>query len=179
MAASFAMEPLWGTRSIVPGIAEMAGWLCLDDWRRPVPTFVLAGEVDPIITLEDLRELYARLRAPKRFASLRGAGHWHFNDQAEASHETFRQMYLTSFPDDSFDTRALGVAMRPFAELCSEAHAADTQRALCLAHMDAYLKDCSAAERFLDDDLAHTFARRGIALDVAVPVHSGYVAGVL
>src|SRR5262249_19323516 len=158
MAASFAIEPLRGFRSMVPGIAEMAGWLRLDDWGRLVPTFVLAGEADPIIVLDDLRELYAALRAPKRFASLGGAGHWHFNDNAEFSHEVFRQMYLTSFPDDSFDTGALGIAMRPFAELCPEAHAADTQRALCLAHMDAQLKDDEAAAAFLDDDLAGSFA---------------------
>jgi dienelactone hydrolase len=98
LAASFAMEPLWGRRSMVPGIAEMAAWLRLDDWRRPVPTFVLAGEADPIIKIEDLHELYDRLRPPKRFASLRGAGHWHFNDNAQAGHETFRQIYLTAFP---------------------------------------------------------------------------------
>lgn len=178
MSASFAMEPLWGVRSMVPGIAEMSGWLRLD-WNRPVPTFLLAGEADPIIKLEDLRELYEKLRAPKRFASLRGAGHWHFNDNAESSHETFRKMYLTSFPDDSFDTKALGVAMRPFAELCSEADAADTQRALCLAQMDAHLKDSVAAELFLDDNLAQTFARRGIDLEVAPPLLTGHVASVL
>lgn len=179
IAASFAIEPLWGERSMVPGIAEMAGWLRFDDWRRPVPTFVLAGEVDPIVQLQDLRELYTKLRAPKWFAALRGAGHWHFNDHAEAGHETFRHMYLTSFPDESFDTRALGIAMRPFAELCPEADAADTQRALCLAHMDAHLKDNEAAELFLDHDLAGTFARRGIDLEVANPVKTGYVAAVL
>ncbi|HEY7171506.1 MAG TPA: hypothetical protein VH417_11710 [Vicinamibacterales bacterium] len=179
MAASFAMEPLWGARSMVPGVAEMAGWLRFDDWRRPVPVFVLAGAADPIIQLGDLRELYAALPAPKRFAALGGAGHWHFNDNAETGHELFRQMYLTSFPDDSFDTRALGIAMRPFTELCPEAHAADTQRALCLAHMDAHLKTLDAAAAFLDGDLAGAFAWRGINLEVAPPVHSGYVAGVI
>jgi hypothetical protein len=45
--------------------------------------------------------------------------------------------------------------------------------------MDAHLKDSRAAELFLDDDLAQTFARRGIHLEVAPPVHTGYVAGVL
>lgn len=178
-AASFAIEPLWGQHSMVPGIAEMSGWLRFDDWGRPVATFVLAGEVDPIVLLDALRGLYARLPAPKRFASLRGAGHWHFNDNAEAGHETFRQMYLNSFPDDSFDTRALGIAMRPFAELCPEAHAADTQRALCLAHIDAHLKDNDAAGAFLDNDLARVFAARGIDLDVAASVKTGHVAAVL
>jgi predicted dienelactone hydrolase len=179
MAASFAIEPTWGNRGMLPEAAEMASELRLNDWGRPVPTFVLAGEVDRLIVLEDLRELYTKLRAPKAFANLRGAGHWHFNDNAEAGHETFRQMYLTSFPDDSFDTRALGIAMRPFAELCSEAHAADTQRALCLAHMDAHLKDNDAAAAFLDDNLAEAFARRGIDLEVAAPVRVGYVAAVM
>jgi hypothetical protein len=142
----------------------------LDEWRRPVPTFLLAGELDPLIILEDLRELYAALPSPKRFANLRRAGHWHFTDNAEVSHETFRHMYLTSFPDETFDTRALGVAMRPFAELCSEAHAADTMRALCLAHMDAHLKDRAEATAFLDEDLAGTFARRGIDIEIGTPV---------
>jgi dienelactone hydrolase len=178
MAASFAIEPLWGARSMVPGIAEMAGWLRLDDWGRPVPTFVLAGEADPIIQIADLRELYTALPAPKRFAALRAAGHWHFNDNAETVHELFRHMYLTSFPDDSFDTRALATAMRPFTELCPEAHAADVQRALCLAHMDAHLKDHDAAAAFLDDDLAGSFAWRGIDLEVAPPIKAGPVAGV-
>ena len=150
-----------------PGLAEMAGWLRLDNWGRQVPTVVLAGEVDPLITLQDLRELYEKLPPPKRFASLRGAGHWHFNDDAEAGHETFRHMYLTSFPDDSFDTRALGVAMRPFSELCPAEHAADTQRGLCLAHMDAHLRDNQDARAVLD--IPDTLAARGIELEVALP----------
>jgi predicted dienelactone hydrolase len=165
IAATFAMEPLWGVRSRLPGVAEMASWLRFHDWGRPVPTFVLAGEVDPLIVLQDLRELYVKLPAPKRFASLRAAGHWHFSDNAEVAHEMFRQMYLTSFPDESFDTQALGRDMRPFSELCPEKDAADTMRALCLAHMDAHLKQKEAARAFLDDDLSGTFARRGINLD--------------
>jgi hypothetical protein len=45
--------------------------------------------------------------------------------------------------------------------------------------MDAHLKGSIAGERFLDEGLAQTFARRGIDLDVAPPVHTGYVAGVM
>lgn len=168
--AAFVMEPLWGTRGPIPNLGSLASLLRVDEWRRPVPTFLLAGELDPLIILEDLRELYAALPAPKRFANLRRAGHWHMTDNAEVSHETFRQMYLTSFPDETFDTRALGVAMRPFAELCSEENAADTMRALCLAHMDAHLKDRAAATAFLDEDLAGTFARRGIDIEIGTPV---------
>ena len=165
IAASFAMQPLWGVRSRLPGVPEMASWLRFNDWGRKVETFVLAGEVDPLIVLQDLRELYVKLPSPKRFASLRAAGHWHFADNAEVAHETFRQMYLTSFPDETFDTRKLGEDMRPFSELCPEKDAADTMRALCLAHMDANIKHITDARAFLDDDLAGVFTRRGINLD--------------
>jgi hypothetical protein len=155
----------------------MASWLRFDDWGREVPTFLLAGEVDPLVILQDLRELYVKLPAPKRFASLRAAGHWHFSDNAEVAHETFRKMYLTSFPDDTFDTRALGEEMRPFSELCPEKDAADTMRALCLAHMDANLKQIAAARAFLDDDLTGTFAKRGINLDeVASETTASFIA---
>ena len=54
--------------------------------------------------------------------------------------------------------------MRPFSELCPEQDSNDTMRALCLAHMDANLKDDAQALAFLDTDLAATFAARGIEL---------------
>jgi dienelactone hydrolase len=143
MAASFAIEPLCGRQGGVRGSAEILATLRLDDWGRPIPTFVLAGDGDPLVNLDDLRDLYAKLRAPKRFAILRGGGHWHFTDDYPAS------------------------------------YAADTQRALCLAHMDAHLRGNEDAFVFLDRDLAGTFAARGIRLEVARPVKTGYVAGVL
>jgi predicted dienelactone hydrolase len=164
VGANFVMEPLYGKRSPLPQLREMSDWLRVDDWGRPVPTFLLAGEKDPMVILEDLRDLYAKLPAPKRFANLAGAGHMHFADNAEQAHEMFRGMYLTSFPDPSFDTHALGVAMRPFSELCSEAAAHDTMRALCLAHMDEQLKDKAEAAAFLNDHLEATFRARGIEL---------------
>jgi predicted dienelactone hydrolase len=180
MRASFAMEPLWGRRSPL-GLEELGHWLQLAKWGRDVPTFVLAGELDPLIILQDLRELFEQLPAPKRFASLRGASHWHMGDNAELSHETFRGWYLTDFPDRSFGGpeawRALGVAMRPFAELCPADHALDTIRSLCLAHMDAHLKGNAEAAAFLDGDLTAAFARRGIALDEVAVEHAGLTAG--
>jgi predicted dienelactone hydrolase len=165
VGATVALEPLYGTRSPFPAMAEMAAWLSVEDWGRPVPTLLIAGEVDPLVILEDLRELYARLPSPKRWVNVLRAGHWHFADNAEAAHEAFRQMYLTAFPDPSFDAHALGVAMRPWSELLPEQQGADTARSLCLAHMDAHLKHNDAAAAFLDRDLAGTFQRRGITIE--------------
>ena len=182
MSASFAMEPLWGKRSPL-GLEEMGKWLRLADWGRQVPTFLLAGELDTLIILQDLRELYDDLPAPKRFASLRGAGHWHMCDDAEFAHETFREWYLTDFPDRTFGGpdawRALGIAMRPFAELCPADHALDTIRSLCLAHMDAHLKNHEGARAFLDGNLATVFAARGIGLDETRSTTADLMTGVL
>jgi dienelactone hydrolase len=78
VGATVAIEPLYGTRSPLPVIAEMAAWLSVEDWGRAVPTLLVAGEVDPLVMLQDLRDLYARLPAPKRWVNVKRAGQWHF-----------------------------------------------------------------------------------------------------
>jgi dienelactone hydrolase len=167
-AASFAMCPFYGTRGLVGVSARLQDILRVDDWGRPVPVFILTGEWDPFVALPDMRELHGKLRAPKRLAVLKRAGHVHFVDNAEAVHEGLRGWYLSgTFPDPELDTTALASAMRPFAQLCSEADGATVARGLCLAHMDAELKNDSDARAFLASDLAAIFAARGIALEAA------------
>jgi dienelactone hydrolase len=167
-AASFAMCPMFGTRSPLRAIARLQGLLRVDDWRQRPHVFVLASELDSHVMLADLRDLQQRLPAPKRFAVLKRAGHVHFADGAEAGHEMYRKAYLSGeFPDPELDAIALGTAMRPFAELVSEADANATARALLLAHMDSVLRGNAEAARFLDDGLAAAFAVRGIELEAA------------
>lgn len=165
--ASFAMCPMYGTRSLVPQVRRLQKLLRVDNWERPVPTCVLTGELDPFVNVEDMRLLYRELATPKRLVVLERAGHLHFADGAKASHEQYRQSYLSGgFPDPEVDGIALGTAMRPFSELCTEEQGGDTARALCLAHMDANLKNDAGALAFLDDDLAGLFASRGMELNV-------------
>ncbi len=167
-AASFAMCPMYGTRSPLRAVARLQGLLRTDDWRQKPAVFVLASELDSHVMLADLHDLHERLPAPKRFAVLKRAGHIHFADGAEAGHEMYRKAYLSGeFPDPELDAIALGHAMRPFAELVSEADANATARALLLAHMDSVLRGDEAATRFLDVGLAATFAARGIDLEAA------------
>jgi hypothetical protein len=87
-------------------------------------------------------------------------------------------MYMTAFPDPLIDSRALAIAMRPWPELLSEEKAADTSRSLCLAHMDAYLKNRREALDFLGDDLSGRFARRGIEIECAAHAGDAEVASV-
>jgi hypothetical protein len=142
--------------------------LHVDDWNRPVLTFLVAGERDTFVRLAGLRELAEKLRAPKRFAILRNAGHFHWAAGAEQAHEIFRMSHLSgNIADPEIDGRAMAEAMRPFSELCPERHAADTARALCLAHFDENLKGNSGgdARAFLDNNPAERFAERGIELE--------------
>jgi hypothetical protein len=64
------------------------------------------------------------------------------------------------------DLAAIAEASRPFSELCSAADGLATVQGLCVAHMDAHVKELPDARAFLAGDLARTFAARGISIDV-------------
>jgi len=165
--ASFPIVPAWGEGPVKT--ETLQALVKLDDWGRPVPTFVLAAERDALILLAGLRELHRELRPPKRLAVLRNAGHLHFADNAEQGHEMLRTMWKSgAFPaaPGDIDLAAIAEASRPFSELCPAAHGAATVQGLCLAHMDAHVKGSPEADAFLSGDLVHVFAARGIDLEV-------------
>ncbi|MGE4652680.1 MAG: hypothetical protein AAEJ53_17475, partial [Myxococcota bacterium] len=99
---------------------------------------------------------------------LRNAGHVHFVDGAERRHEELRSMWASGqlpVTDPDIDFVAVAEASRPFSELCPAAHGAAVVKALCLAHMDAHLKDDAQAANWLAGDLAAAFAAQGIDLE--------------
>ncbi len=168
--AAFPICPMFGSRSMLPQVRRLQNLLRVDNWQTQVPTLLLTGDMDPLVNVEDIRSLYATMTPPKRLAVLRKAGHMHFADNAEFGHEWFRKGYLSgAWPDPEIDAIALGTAMRPFAELCTEAQSGATARALCLAHMDAHLKGNLHAATFLNGDLTRTLAA---SLDVQTDVLS-------
>jgi hypothetical protein len=170
LRAVFPMCPMFGEHSMVPQVRRLQTLLRVDDWVTQVPTLLLTGELDPLVNVEDIRSLYSMLRSPKRLVVLRRAGHMHFADNAAWGHEWFRNAYLSgSWPDPEIDPIALGTAMRPFDELCTEQQSCTTARALCLAHMDAHLKDSPGAAAFLEGGLPATFAS---VLDVEIEAAS-------
>jgi predicted dienelactone hydrolase len=163
---TFVVAPSWGLTGPFPTTTVQTAAVRLDDWGRTIPIFLVAGERDMLVMLRDLRELYRRLPAPKRFAVLRGASHFHWAEGAEQLYNAFRAMWeggAISVP--GADVAALAKATPPFSALCPNEHGVETLQVLCLAHMDAQLKENPDARRFLDDNLGAAFAARGIALD--------------
>jgi dienelactone hydrolase len=86
-SATFAMCPMYGERSLVPQVRRLQALLRVDNWVHPVATFVLSGELDPMVNANDMRTLYQELTAPKRLALMGRAGHLHWADGAKAAHE--------------------------------------------------------------------------------------------
>jgi dienelactone hydrolase len=161
--AVFCMCPMFGERSALPQVRRLQSLLRVDDWGRRVPALVLSGQLDPMVNAEDMRLLFDNLAVPKQLVLLAKAGHLHWADGAAEMHEMYRRNYLGgAFPDPEIDVLALGRAMRPFAELCTEKQAGDAARSLALAHLDAWLRAMGDARDFLDTGVVPAFASRGM-----------------
>lgn len=128
------------------------------EWRRLVPTLVIAGDCDAIVPVDGVRACYAGIRAPKKMVVIHRADHMHFCDQAERMHEFVRAMPVR-FVD-------LVTEMAPFGELVPAEPAADVVRGLTLAHLDAFLAEDRDAKSFLSADLVAVCATRGADVDV-------------
>ena len=162
--AAFVTAPSWGLSGPFPDTKLQHSLVQLDNWGRPVPVFLVAGERDALVVLDDMRELHRRLPLPKRFAVLSGASHFHWGEQAEELYEMFKSMWENgSLP--GADVAALTKGSPPFSELCPNWHATTTLQALCLAHMDEHLKRNENAKAFLDNGLVKEFTSRGIDLE--------------
>ena len=143
IGAALALAPAGGWTRLPSEVLTQA----LDfAWGRDVPTLFLVAELDTILPLRGMHELYERTQSSKRMLVLRDADHMHFCDEVEQIHELFRMM-----PPPVFDQVAKQI--KPIAELCSGESAYRFVRALGLAHMDAHLKGDAAARSFLGGDL--------------------------
>lgn len=168
-SAAVALCPMYGRESLVPQVRRLQALLNVEDWGRPVPTLVLSGALDPMVRAEDLRDLHRRLAPPKRLVIVARAGHLHWTDGVAETHERFRLGYLSGqFPDPEIDAVALGTAMRPMSELCTEEQAHAAARAACLSHLDATTRRMPGASYYLDHRLARELELRGVELEIAM-----------
>src|SRR6516165_281335 len=107
--AIVALAPA-GASNPRPGILPMK---LSFEWKRDVPTLLLAAENDTAVPLADMYEIYERIPATKRMVILRRADHAHFMDNVEREHESFRTAPLPSV------LKAIQQEMLPSAELTS------------------------------------------------------------
>jgi dienelactone hydrolase len=127
------------------------------DWGRDVPTLYLVAENDICVPLAGERELCARTPGTKRFFVLRRADHAHFMDHAEEEHEAARALAWTG------ELAWMAKEMRPITEFCSGDEAHRFTRGLALAHLDAWLRRMTAAQRFIANDPVAECAQRGVS----------------
>ena len=126
------------------------------EWKRDVPTLLLAAENDAALPLAGMHEIYERVPATKRMVVLRRADHSHFMDNVEREHEAFRTAPLPPV------LKAMQQDMLPSAELTPGEKAHLFTRALTTCHMDAFLRGKPEARRFLEGDIEGELAAHGV-----------------
>jgi predicted dienelactone hydrolase len=126
------------------------------DWKRDVPTLLLAAENDATLPLAGMHEIYERIPATKRMMILRRADHAHFMDNVEREHESFRTAQLPPV------LKAIQQEMLLSGELTSGEKAYLFTRGLTTCHMDAFLRGIPEARRFLEGDIEGELAARGV-----------------
>src|SRR5262249_19200464 len=107
--AVVALAPA-GASNPRPGILPMK---LSFDWKRAVPTLLLAPENDAALQLPGMYEIHQRIPATKRMLILQRADHAHFMDNVEREHESFRTAPLPPV------LKAIQQEMLPSAELTS------------------------------------------------------------
>jgi len=137
--ATVALAPAGGR---APGLPDALADGVLLAWERPVPSLFVVADGDSVLPIASMHELYGRVSAPKRFATLTRTDHMHFCDRAADVHEFMRTM-----PPPGLEGAKRA---RPFHELRPAAEAYDAIRGLTLAHFDAALKHLSEADVLLD-----------------------------
>lgn len=137
IGAVVALAPA-GATNPRPGIIRAT----LDfQWKRKVPTLVIAAERDVSIPLAQIRDVFDRIPSPKRLLTLSSADHLHFVDDAARQHERMRTMQFP--PELSWLQREI----RPFSELLPEDEAHAMIADSVLAHFDAiYLQSSDSQE---------------------------------
>jgi len=157
------LAPAGGKSQLNPMANMLSEGLDLN-WGREVPVLFLVAELDTILPMDGLEELFARVPEPKNMAILLNADHFHFCDFVEQTHDLFRQMGgLSAFLDPAGKAGPdLMKKAKPSSELCPGKDAYRFIQGLGLAHMDAHLKGNPDAMEFLKGDLQSILAGMGI-----------------
>ncbi len=160
--AALPLAPAGGRSSANPQANAFAGLLSLE-WGRPAPVLLLAADLDSLLPLDGMKELFERIPAPKEMVILKDADHFHFCDGVEQTHEMFRKMGGLSILDPGGKGGPGSMKnARPASELCPGKMAYAFLRGLGLAHLDAHLKNDPDALELLQGDIVSLLSGQGI-----------------
>ena len=134
-------------------------------WGSDVAALFMVADRDSWLPLYGQLELFGRVPGVKRMIILRRADHQHFIDDIAYGHEFLRD-FTRSLADieteGGVDWEAIASTIEPYDELCPGDRAQLCWRGVCVAHMDAQVKQSAEAAAFLDGNLVGELAKRGI-----------------
>ena len=135
-------------------------------WKREVPVLYIVAELDSILPLQGMQDMFNRNPDPKTIVVLLNADHFHFNDAIEQTHDGYKSMLgmlAGGMDEDTRHTMETMIAgMKPSSELVAGDDAYALINGLGLAHFDRELRGSQKAASFLSGDLVAMLGDRHI-----------------
>ena len=135
-------------------------------WKREVPVLYIVAELDSILPLQGMQDMFNRNPDPKTIVVLLNADHFHFNDAIEQTHDGYKSMLGMLAGGMDEDTRhtmeTMMAGMKPSSELVAGDDAYALINGLGLAHFDRELRGSQEAASFLSGDLVAMLGERNI-----------------
>jgi len=135
-------------------------------WKREVPVLYIVAELDSILPLQGMQDMFNRNPDPKTIVVLLNADHFHFNDAIEQTHDGYKSMLGMLAGGVDKDTRhimeTMIAGMKPSSELVAGDDAYALINGLGLAHFDRELRGSQEAASFLSGDLVAMLGERNI-----------------
>jgi dienelactone hydrolase len=140
------------------------------NWHRPIPCLYIVSDLDSILPLAGMQELYQRNPEPALAVVLANADHFHFNDNVEAAQDGYKAFIEAANENADEETRGATNAIlsvtKPSNELLPGSHAHKLINGLGVAHFDAHLNDHGGAAEILQGDLPALLANQGISISM-------------
>ena len=139
-------------------------------WKREVPVLYIVAELDSILPLQGMQDMFNRNPDPKTTVVLLNADHFHFNDAIEQTHDGYKSMLGMLAGGMDEDTRhtmeTMMAGMKPSSELVAGDDAYALINGLGLAHFDRELRGSQEAAGFLSGDLVAMLGDRHIKVEL-------------
>ena len=140
------------------------------NWHQPIPCLYIVSDLDSIVPIAGIQDLYRRNPEPALAVVLTNADHFHFNDHVEAAQDGYKAFIEAANTNADEETRratnAILSVTKPSTELVPGSHAHKLINGLGVAHFDAHLNDHAGAADMLQGDLPALLANQGISISM-------------